>query len=235
MNLLGLQTLCSTLCNDPSNARYLIPDVYLELNNAQRQWNADIKIIKETTTVPIVANQRQYPLTTAVAYNGYPISFPRVTLSGIDLKKRSQSYFDLYTSYDWTQILGTPTDFFIEATDPVNLFLTVYPTPTTNDVPSNLVVEAIVDTVDMASINDTPFSLKSLTIIINYLTVPYHFYLAYDAAARLLARDPSPENQARMASYLKIAMTGHDLLIDVFKQLEASEPLRLQGGRSWGN
>jgi len=68
----------------------------------------------------------------------------------------------------------------------------------------------------------------------NYLTVPYHFYLAYDASARLLARDPNAENQTRMGSYLKIADKGHDLLIDVFKQLEASEPLRIQGGRTWG-
>lgn len=227
MILSSLQSQVSILANDPNNARYLVTDVTQELNNAQRQWNADIKIIKETTTILVVPNQRQYALT---LIGGTPVSFPRATMAGIDIKKRSKSYFDLYTSYDWTQIQGTPTDYFIEATDPVNLFLTVYPTPTTNDIPNSLVVESVIDTTDMSLSADQPFMQVTIA---NYLTTPYHFYLSYDAAARLLARDPSPENQARMSSYLKIADAGQQLLINVFKQLEASEPLRLSGGRQW--
>lgn len=228
MILSALQIQVSILSNDPNNARYLASDVTQELNNAQRQWNADIKIIKETTTIPVVASQRQYALS---LITGTPVSFPRVTQNGLDLLKRSKSYFDLYTSYDWTQILGTPTDFYIEATDPANLFLTVYPMPTTNDVPTNFVVESVIDTTDMVNASDQPFMQG---VLANYLTTPYHFYLAYDVSARLLARDPSAENQARMGSYLKIADAGQELLVNVFKQLEASEPLRMQGGRTWG-
>lgn len=228
MILSVLQTQVGILTNDPSHVQYLLTDITQELNNAQRQWNADLKIIKETTTIPVVPNQRQYALTLV---GGTPVSFARATMAGIDMKKRSKSYFDLYTSYDWTQIKGTPTDYFIESTDPSNLFLTVYPMPTTNDVPNNLVIESIIDTTDMSNPSDQPFLQGTIA---NYLTTPYHFYLAYDVAARLLARDPSAENQARMGSYLKIADKGQDLLVNVFKQLEASEPLRLQGGRSWG-
>lgn len=234
MQLSDLQTQVGVLTNDPNNTRYALADVTQELNNTQRQWNAEIKIIKTTTTIAIVAGNRQYSLQ---LLTGTPISFPRVTQNGRDLKKRSKSYFDLYTSYDWTLINGTPTDFFIEATDPQGLFVTVYPNPTGNDVPTNLVVEAVVDTTDMALAADTPYtspySTQQAAIPSNYLCRPYDFYIAYSAAARLLARDPSPENSGRASQYLTIASEGKDLLINVFKQLEASEPLRMQGGRQW--
>ncbi len=227
MQLSDLQTQTAILCNDPNNARYLLSDITQELNNAQRQWNAEIKIIKETTTIAVVPAQRQYALT---LISNTPISFPRATMAGIDLKKRSKSYFDLYTSYDWTQINGTPTDFFIEATDANNLFLTVYPNPTSNNVPNNLVVESIIDTTDMALATDTPYMQGTVA---NYLCRPFDFYLAYSAAARLLSRDPSPENSGRASAYLSLTSQGKDALINVFKQLEADEPLRMRGGRQW--
>ena len=227
MQLSDLEIQVGKLTNDVQHAQYLIADVDQELNNAQRQWNAEIKIIKETTTIPVVAAQRQYALT---LITGIPISFPRVTQNGLDLKKRSKAYFDLYTSYDWTLINGTPTDFYIEATDPTNAFLTVYPNPTANDTPTNIVVESIIDTTDMANATDTPF-MQGATA--NYLCRPYDFYLAYSAAARLLSRDPSPENQERMATYMKIAEEGKDLLMTVFKEFEVEEPRRMQGGRQW--
>jgi hypothetical protein len=233
MQLSDLQTQVGILTNDPSHARYQITDITTELNNTVRQWNAEIKIIKFTMTLTVVAGQRQYDMFSLMT--GIPIGFTRVTFKGIDLKKRSKSYFDLYTSYDWTQIIGTPTDYFIEfsgsPTVPNNqAFLTVYPTPTTNDIGANLVVEYFIDSGDMGSPTDVPFQTSGFT---TYLTLPYDFYVAYSAAARLLARDPSPENESRIANYLKIADGGKELLINVFKQLEVDEPMRLRGGRSW--
>lgn len=227
MQLSDLQSQTSILANDPNNARYLLTDVTQELNNAQRQWNAEIKIIKETTTIPAVSMVRQYALT---LITGTPISFPRVTYNGKDLIKRSKSYFDLYTSYDWTQIQGIPSDFFIEATDPRNLFLTVYPMPSGTEVPANFVVESVIDTTDMSASTDTPYMQGTTP---NYLCRPYDFYLPYSAAARLLARDPNPENSGRASSYISLTQQGKDALISVFKQLEASEPLRMEGGRIW--
>lgn len=227
MQLSDLQTQVGILTNDSVHTQYLISDVTSELNNTQRQWNSEIKIIKQTTTIPVVAAQRQYALTLLA---NTPVSFPRVTQNGIDLKKRSKSYFDLYTSYNWTLINGTPTDFFIEATDASNLFLTVYPNPTGNDVPTSFVVEAVIDTTDMANATDTPYMKGSIA---NYLCRPYDFYIAYSAAARLLSRDPSPENASRQANYMKIAGEGKDLLMTVFKELEIEEPRRLVGGRQW--
>lgn len=228
MILSDLQTLVGTLCNDPGNARYALSDINQELDNTQSQWNQEIKIIKETTTITVVNNQRQYLLS---LITGTPLSFPRVTHKGIDLKKRSKAYLDLYTSYDWTQNIGTPTQFFIEATDPSNLYLTVYPIPQSGDIGANLVVEAVIAHTPMAAASDVPFLLGALS---NYLCRPFDFYLAYSAAARLLARDPSATNSPRAGEYLKIAGEGKDLLMTVFKELEAEEPRRLQGGRNWG-
>ena len=228
MQLSDLELQTAKLCSDENHIRYQLPDVDKELDNAIGQWNEEIKIIRETTTISVVAAQRQYALTLITGMT--PISFPRVTLNGIDLKKRSKTYFDLYTSYDWTAIQGTPTDFYIEATDPANLFLTVYPVPTSNDVPGNLVVESVIAHTPMVNSTDVPFMSGTTS---NYLCRPYDFYLAYSAAARLLARDPSTENQARQGTYMEIAKEGKELLVNVFKQLEADEPLRLRGGRQW--
>jgi hypothetical protein len=232
MQLSDLELLVGQLTNDPSQTRYAKTDVDTELDNTQTQWNAEIKIIKETTSQTLTAGMRQYDLTTLPGwFLTAPIAFPRATHKGLKLTKRSKSYFDLYSKgYDWTQAIGTPTDFIIEATDSSNLYLTVYPTPQSGDVDAPVVVEAIMAHTPMSAATDVPFLYG---VVSNYLLRPYDFYLAYSAAARLLARDPSPENQARAGQYLVIAGQGKDLLINVFKQLEADEPLRMSGGRQW--
>lgn len=227
MILSDLQTLVGSLTNDPNHDRYSLSDINTELDNTQSQWNEEIKLIKETTTITVASGQRQYLLS---LITGTPLSFPRATHKGIDLKKRSKSYFDLYTSSDWTQQIGTPTDFFIEATDPSNLFLTVFPTPQGGDAGANLVVEAVIAHTPMSAASDVPFMLGTSS---NYLLRPFDFYVAYSASARLLARDVSATNQAKAGEYLKIAGEGKELITNVFKQLEASEPLRLVGGRRW--
>lgn len=228
-----LQSFTASLCNDISNIRYSLTDINQELNNTVSQWNAEIKIIKFTVTLTVVAGQRQYDIFNLL--QGVPVAFTRITHKGIDLKKRSKSYMDLYTSYDWTTIIGTPTDYFIEYTSSLNVpnnqaYLTIYPTPQSGDIGNNLVVEYVIDATPMGSGADLPFSASGFT---TYLVRPYDFYIAYSAAARLLARDPTPENLQRQAAYLKIAHTGKDLLIGVFKELEAEEPKRLRGGRQW--
>jgi len=226
MILSELQTLVGALTSDPNHDRYTLSDVNTELDNTQSQWNQEIKIIKETTTLTIVANTRQFLLT---LITGTPLSFPRVTHKGLDLKKRSKAYFDLYNN-DWTQDIGTPVEFCIEATDPSNLYLTLHPTPQSGDVGANLVVEAVIAHTPMSASTDVPFMLGALS---NYLCRPFDFYIAYSAAARLLARDASAANQAKAAQYLKLSADGKDNLIQVFKALEAEEPKRVSGGRYW--
>lgn len=232
MILSELQTLVGSLTNDPNHDRYSLADINTELNNTQSQWNQEIKIIKFTATITTIAGTRRYALSSLLT--GTPISFPRVTHKGIDLKKRSKSWLDLYTSSDWTQQIGTPTDFFIEDANSQELnniqYLTVFPTPQSGDAGANLVVEYVVTQTPMSASSDVPFTLTNFT---NYLMRPYDFYLAYSAAARLLARDPSPENNGRAAQYLEIAREGKELIVNVFKNLEAEEPLRLRGGRNW--
>src|SRR6185503_8890753 len=178
MQLSDLQTLVGQLTSDPGHDRYSLTDINTELDNTQSQWNQEIKIVKETTTITVIAQQRQYLLS---LITGTPIDFPRVTHKGIDIDKRSKSYFDLYTSSDWTQHIGTPTDFFIEASDPSNLYLTLYPTPQSNDAGANLVAEAIIAHTPMAASTDVPFMLGALS---NYILRPFDFYIAYSAAAR---------------------------------------------------
>lgn len=228
MILSDLQTLVGSLTGDPSHDRYFLTDINTELDNTQSQWNEEIKIIKETTTITIVANQRQYLLS---LITGTPISFPRVTHKGLKLEKRSKAYFDLYNA-DWTLDLGTPIDFCIEATDPANLYLTVHRTPQASDAGANLVVEAVIAHTPMVAASDVPFMLGALP---NYLCRPYDFYIAYSAAARLLARDPSTANQTKAKEYLKISGDGKANLIQVFKALEAEEPKRVSGGRYWNS
>lgn len=226
MQLSDLQALTGSLANDPNHDRYSLSDINTEFDNAQNQWNEEIKIIKETTTITIVDGQRQYLLT---LITGTPLAFGRVTHKGLDLKKRSKQYFDLYGT-DWTQDIGTPREFCIEATDPSNLYITLHPTPQSGDIGANLVVEAIIAHTSMSASTDVPFMLGALT---NYLLRPYDFYLAYNVAARLLARDPSELNDARATRYLKISGEGKANLVQVLKALEAEEPKRMSGGRYW--
>lgn len=227
MNLSELQSLVGSLTGDPNHDRYSLSDINTELDNTQGQWNEEIKIIKETTTITVVDSQRQYALT---LLTGTPLAFPRATHKGIDLKKRSKSYFDLYTSSDWTQQIGTPTDYFIEATDPLNLYITLYPIPQGGDAGANLVSEAIIAHTPMSAASDVPFMSGTDS---NYILRPYDFYIAYSAAARLLARDASDPNYAKKNEYQKISGEGKELLINVFKDLEAVAPPRILGGRRW--
>ena len=228
MTLSDLQTLIGSLTSDPNHDRYSLTYINTELDNTQNQWNQEIKIIKETTTLTITANVRQFLLS---LITGTPLEISRVTHKGLDLKKRSKAYFDLYNN-DWTQDIGTPIEFCVEATDPANLYLTLHPTPQSGDIGANLVVEAIIAHTPMVASTDVPFLLGTSS---NYLLRPFDFYLAYSTAARLLARDASSVNQAKAQEYLKLSADGKDNLIQVFKALEAEEPKRLSGGRYWNS
>lgn len=230
MTLTELQVLVGSLTNDPNHDRYSLTDVNLELDNTQSQWNEEIKIVRTTTTITVVANLRQYNILGLVAK--IPIAVGRVTHKGLDLKKRSKAYFDLY-GLDWTTDLGTPIEFCIEASDPNNLYLTLHPTPQDADAGANLVVEPIVAHQTMSLSTDVPFSLSSSET--NLFLRPYDFYVAFSTAARLLARDPSEINNARAAEYLKISSSGKANLVQVFKALEAEEPKRMSGGRYWNS
>jgi hypothetical protein len=229
MTLAELQSYIGSLTNDPNHDRYSLSDINSELDNAETQWNEEIKILKQTTTITVVTNQRQYLLT---LITGTPIQISRVTHKGILLEKRSKEYFDLYVGTDWTQDIGTPTEYFVEATDPNNLYLTLHPTPQSNDAGAYLVVETVVAHTPMSASTDVPWMLGTAS---NYILRPYDFYLANSTAARLLARDPSELNNSRAAQYLKLSGDGKANLVQVMKALEAEEPKRLRGGRYWNS
>lgn len=226
MQLSELQSFIGTLTSDPNHDRYALTDINTELDNAQNQWNAEVKIIKEATTITTSSGGRQYALT---LITGTPLAFPRATFRGLDIAKRSKAYFDLYGA-DWTLDQGTPSEYCIEGTDPSNLYITLHPTPQGNDAGAYLVVEAIIAHTPMSASTDVPFMLGTAS---NFLLRPYDFYLGHNVAARLLARDPSATNTARAGQYLKISAEGKANLVQVFKALEAEEPKRMSGGRYW--
>lgn len=229
MTLSDLQTLIGNLTNDPGHDTYTPSDIGIELDNSQNEWNIEVGIIKQTTTITVNSGQRQYLLT---LITGTPISVDRATHKGLKLEKRSKAFFDLYTGTDWTTDIGTPTEFCVESEDPANLYLTVHPTPQTNDTGANLVTEVIVGHTTMSASTDVPYMLGTAS---NYLLRPYDWYLAYSAAARLLARQASAPNQLKSTEYAAIAKNGMDQLIDYFKGLEAEEPKRMAGGRYWNS
>jgi hypothetical protein len=229
MTLTDLQTLIGSLCNDPNHDRYTTTDIGTELDNTQDDWNVKARVIKDTVPITLVDGTRQYLLS---GLTGTPLDFPRVTNKGLDLGKRSKAWMDHASGSDWTATTGTPKYFVVEATDPSNLYLTLQPTPAANDAGAYLVVEYTKRHTPMSASNDTPFMAGTET---NYLLRPYDWGLAYATSARLLTRDPNPENVNKIANYSK---TGSNVLADViqvFKALEAEEPKKLSGGRYWNS
>lgn len=227
MTFSDLQAFIGSLCNDTNHDRYSLSDINTELDNSQDTWNLEAKIIKDTVTVTVVDGTRQYALS---GLTGTPISFPRVTHKGLDLDKRSKSYFDHLLSNDWTQDIGTPNEFFIEAEDPDNQYITLHPTPQSGDAGAYLVVEYIKRHTALSASTDVPFMSGSSS---NYLLRPYDWGLGYSVASKLLLRDPNAANAKKAEDYRKIAQNVMAEVVQVFKALEAEEPKRLSGGRYW--
>lgn len=222
-----LQTLVGQLTSDPNHDRYPTTDINTELDNSQNKWNVDAKIIVDTVTITVVDGTRQYALS---GLTGTPIAFPRVTHKGLDLKKVSKSWMDLYSGTDWTLDIGTPKYFFIEARDPSVQYLTVYPTPQSGDAGAYLVSEYVKAHTAMSASTDVPFMSGTES---NYLLRPFDWGLAYDVASRLLMRDPSEINAKKQADFKKVSEDVMSQLIQSYKQFEAEEPKRLRGGRYW--
>lgn len=219
MQLTDLQILIGDLTNDPPHDRYTLAQINTELDNWQNDWNADTGILKDTVTLTIVDGQRQYAIS---GLTGTPIAFGRVTHKGLKLEKKDKAWFDLYAGgTDWTTTVGTPTAYLIEANDPDVQYITLYPVPQSGDAGANLVVEYIKQHTSMSASTDQPFnSLPLMT--------PYHWGGAYDVAARLLVRDPSPLNAQKVVPYRKIAEDVHSNVVQVFEALEKAVPLRLK-------
>ena len=222
MNRTVLYTLIGDLCNDPNHDRYTTSQIDTQLDLIQDRWNVDAGILVDTTTLTTVAGTRSYAVS---GLTGTAIDFRRVTHLGLELVKRSKSWFDLYAGDDWSDDVGTPTQYYID-TDADGFFIVLYPTPQTADAGANLVVEYVKRHTSMANASDEPFN--SLT----YLG-PYHYGVAYKAASNLLAQDPDPVNAAKAARFDRLAETAYSDLFQHFKQIEKDEPMRMTGGRWW--
>lgn len=228
MTLSDLQILIGSLTNDPNHDRYTTIDIGTELDNSQDQWNVEARIIKSTTTIVTVSGTRQYALSNIT---GTVIAIGRATHKGIPITKRDKAYLDLYYGgSDWTLNQGTPTDFYVDVTDPANQYVVVYKTPQDSDAGSNLVVEAIIRHTSMSAASDVPFMSGANS---NSTLRPYDWGLAYEASARLLARDPSNVNDTKSVNYAQIARNVKSDVVQVFKALEQQEPPRLKMPARW--
>jgi len=219
MQLTDIQVLIGTLTNDPNHERYSTTDIGTEFDNTSDKWNVEAKILKDTVTLTVVAGTRQYALS---GLTGTPISFTRVTHKGLKLNKKDKAWFDLYYGgTDWTTTPGTPVDYFVEATDPDLQYLTVFPTPGDGDAGDNLVCEYIKRHTSMSASTDEPLNSTPLL-------APYHWGMCYDAAARLLMRDPTQENVAKVSGYAQIANGVMADVVQVYKAFEKEVPMRLK-------
>lgn len=225
MDLSGLQTFVGDLTNDPNHDRYTTAKMGTEFDNVMDEWNVKARILKDTITITTVDRTRQYALSNLT---GTPIAFSRVTHKGIELKKKDKAWMDMFAGDDWTDDNGTPKYFIVEATDPDVQQLTVYPIPGSGDAGANLVVEYIKRHASMSASTDTPF-MSGTTV--QGLLRPYDYGIGYQAAAKLLLRDPSPENAQKALAFQKIANGVLADVVQVFKALEKEEPMRLRGGR----
>ena len=226
MQLTDMEVLIGNLTNDAAHDRYSLTDIGTELDNTQDKWNVEAQILKDTVTLTVVAGTRQYALS---GLTGTPISFTRVTHKGLKLDKRDKAWFDLYQGgTDWTTTPGTPTAFYIEATDPDLQYLTLAPIPQDADAGANLVAEYIKKHTSMSASTDQPLNSTPLL-------TPYHWGMCYDTAARLLLRDPSAENSLKVygvsddkPGYLKIGNGVLGEVVEVFKAFEKQVPMRLK-------
>jgi hypothetical protein len=218
MDLATLYTFIGDLTNDPNHDRYTTSQINTELDDTQDDWNVQARILTDTVTLTTVSGQRQYPLS---GFTGTPIAFPRATHKGLDLIKKEKSWFDLYSSEDWTTTTGTPKYFGVEATDPDVQNFIVYPTPTDSDVGDNLVSEYVKRHTPMSATTDEPFNS-------NTLLRPYHWGIGYDVAAKLLSRDPSQENALKASAYKKTADEVLASVVQTFKAIERSEPMQVK-------
>jgi len=228
MTLADLQILIGSLTNDPNHDRYTTTDIGVELDNSQDAWNVEAKIIKSTTTITTVGGTRLYAFSNI---SGTVIAIGRATHKGIPLTKRDKAYLDLYYGgTDWTQDQGTPTEFYVDVTDPANQFVVVYKTPQSSDAGANLVIESIIRHTPMSALTDVPFMSGTSS---NTTLRPYDWGLAYEASARLLARDPSNINDTKSLNYASIAANVRTNIVQVFKALEEQEPPKLDMPMRW--
>jgi len=232
MTLSELQAQVGALTNDPNYDRYSLSDINAELGNSQTKWNLSAKILKLTTSSVIIAGSNYFGLTPFGTPTNIVLAYDRVTLDSLPLKKRSKAWMDLYTGTNWSAHTGTPTIYYIDVSYGVERIY-LYPTPTSADAGKSLVYETITSHIPMSSSTDRPFQWYAGSS--SFLTTPYDYGLAYDAAARLLLRDPSTANAKKSEDYKNIANGVLDQVIQTFKALEAEEPKRLSGGRYWNS
>ena len=236
-----LEGYISNLINDPNNTRYSVALIDSMLDLAQNRWNMECKICRQTDYSALTANQYRYPLTGASQVASLPvIKILRVTIKGVDLIKKSKDYMDLFSANDWTTAQGTPQEYAVDLNSvPPSLIL--HPTPQggdcttyTNNVgitnQNPLGLEYVTPHQTLVNSTDTPFTVNGNA---NTLILPYLAGLGLDVAASILEPDPTQETVLKAKLFRSQANGYMSLVTQIFYDLEADEPFRMQGGRNW--
>jgi len=239
--LSDLQGYIGQLVNDPSFTRYTIPVINNYLDLAQMRWNMECKICRMTDYSALIENQYRYPLTGSGQIASLPvIKILRVAIKGVDLVKKSIDYMDLYSANDWTTSIGTPQEWAIDLNSvPPSLIL--HPTPQAGDATTYtnnvgisgqnpLTLSYITPHQPLVNASDTPFTVNGVQ---NTLILPYLAGLAIDVAASLLEPDPTQATVLKAKMFRTQANGYMSLVTQLYYDLEADEPFRIQGGRNW--
>lgn len=213
---LDLTTRVSELIGDTSNQQWSTSQIQDRLQNAQEQFVADTRALRDTQTFNIVAGTSTYALATDT------FDIARVGISGRgEIKRRGKFDMDLLVGGDWTTKTGSPTSYYVDVSS-TNKNLTLYPIPQGADAgTNNLVVDYI--KVPPAMSSDSSYPLNSQVLLQPYLDA-----LAFYAAEQILLSSNNPADWTKAQVIHKQYETKTNQCITLFNDLMETVPLRLK-------
>lgn len=216
MNRATLRALVSNFVEDPNLTRYTPAQYNEALNLAAQEFAFDSKaLFKDASTYTVVAGTATYSL---------PSDFwleKMVTHKGLKLEPISRHSLLLGNDDDWTDDVGTPSNFLIDPEE-ARKQLRLYPIPEANDAGDNLVLTYYPIPADMGSDTDSPLNASSLM-------AQFHMGIAAYAAWLLLGYGEITQAiLIKRNGLLKQYSDKVTMAIDTFGNTK-SEPYRLKG------
>lgn len=218
MNSGELNTFTGRLIGDPKATRWTATKKKDAHNRAQIEFVLDTECLVDSSTDSIVSGTYEYSLPSTL------LLMKRVTVNGLDLRRRSRGFIDSYTADDWSDDTGTPKYYYVDA-DPDNKKIRLYPIPQDADAgTNNLVMEFIKIPTELDATSDIPLGGHTLL-------VPYHKALCYKAAAELLSTEITPANLEKIKYYESEYYKTVDRCIGIWRANTQDMPMRMRGGR----
>ena len=169
-----LRTQVRTLGIDDGTTRNRFSDARILdfLNEAQRTINLDTRAIIKQTSFDLVSGSTFYA-TASDFLQMYHLTSDYEALSEITPES-------LDKSSNWEEVSGTPTNYFVRWSS--RTMIGFYPFPDSTSSTTTIRYEYIAQSTDLSADTDIPFGgIREL--------YPYHYALAYFAAAKMCAID----------------------------------------------